>query len=176
MARQNPGKKVSSANNAILPRLPNNPSRVDRLIVDSLKEHAKVCLLYSEPVVLHVAFKAVGYRSYASSAAFILQVSTLLLKMEGLNEKLFHANIHSAMDGWLDSVRKVQARRKEEIINATNRHRSGAPRNHDERGMWGFAFMPWPVCSWERAEDCGKFKKLSTLNSPYMLNYYISTI
>lgn len=54
--------------------------------------------------------------------------------MEGLNEKTFHANIHSAMDGWLDSVRKVQARRKEEIINATNRHRSGAPRNHDERG------------------------------------------
>lgn len=42
MARQNPGKKVCSTNNAILPRLPTNPSRVDRLIVDSLKEHAKV--------------------------------------------------------------------------------------------------------------------------------------
>lgn len=58
----------------------------------------------------------------------------MLIKMEDLNGKTFHPNIHSAMDGWLDSVRKVQARRKEEIINATNRHRSGAPRNHDERG------------------------------------------
>lgn len=60
MARQNPGKKVSSANNAILPRLPNNPSRVDRLIVDSLKEHAKVCLLSSEPVVLRVGCEVFG--------------------------------------------------------------------------------------------------------------------
>lgn len=42
MARQNPGKKVSSANNMPMPRIPNNPSRVDRLIVESLKEHAKV--------------------------------------------------------------------------------------------------------------------------------------
>lgn len=70
--------------------------------------------------------------------SFCVQVITLLIKMEGLNEKTFHANIHSAMDAWLDSVRKVQARRKEEIINATNRHRSGAPRNHDERGEHQF--------------------------------------
>ncbi|XP_067928911.1 uncharacterized protein [Watersipora subatra] len=107
MARQNPGKKVSSANNAILPRLPNNPSRVDRLIIDSHKEHTKVLIL--------------------------------LAKMESLNEKPFHPNIHSALDGWLDSTRKVQARRKEEIVNATNRHRSGAPRNHDERDVIALA-------------------------------------
>ena len=143
MARQNTGKKVSSANNAILPRLPTNPSRVDRLIVDSLKEHSKVSLYLcinkkyfslsfcsSLSVCLHIPlpFNLLKYVNNES------QVVTLLTKMEELNEKVFHPNIHSAMDGWLDSTRKVQARRKEEIINATNRHRSGAPRNHDERG------------------------------------------
>ena len=42
MARQNPGKSVSSDNSRSLPPLPTNPSRVDRLVVDSLREHAKV--------------------------------------------------------------------------------------------------------------------------------------
>ena len=146
MARQNTGKKVSSANNAILPRLPTNPSRVDRLIVDSLKEHSKVSfylcinkkyfslsfsLCSSLSVCLHIPFNLLVSLKYVNNES---QVVTLLTKMEELNEKVFHPNIHSAMDGWLDSTRKVQARRKEEIINATNRHRSGAPRNHDERG------------------------------------------
>ena len=88
-------------------------------------------LCSSLSVCLHIPFNLLVSLKYVNNES---QVVTLLTKMEELNEKVFHPNIHSAMDGWLDSTRKVQARRKEEIINATNRHRSGAPRNHDERG------------------------------------------
>jgi len=42
LARQNPGKMVSSTNSVVIPRLPVNPSRIDRLIVESYREHANV--------------------------------------------------------------------------------------------------------------------------------------
>ncbi|RWS32027.1 hypothetical protein B4U80_01497 [Leptotrombidium deliense] len=43
-----PGKKISSANNIAIPRLPQNCSRIDRLIVDQYKEHAKVITLIAK--------------------------------------------------------------------------------------------------------------------------------
>ncbi|KAL4228789.1 hypothetical protein ACF0H5_011829 [Mactra antiquata] len=107
LARQNPGKKVSSANNIVVPRLPSNPSRVDRLVVDSFKEHARII--------------------------------TLVEKMEKLREMNIHPSIHSSLERWLEGIRKVQARRKEEIVNAANRHRNGGPRQHDEKDILALA-------------------------------------
>ena len=48
LARQNPGKKISSSNNLPIPRLPPNPTRVDKLVIDSLREHARVVTLLSK--------------------------------------------------------------------------------------------------------------------------------
>jgi len=44
LARQNPGKLVSSDNNLSVPTLPQNPSRVDRLVVEAGREHTRVIL------------------------------------------------------------------------------------------------------------------------------------
>lgn len=54
--------------------------------------------------------------------------------MERLRNITVHPNIHSAMERWLEGIRKVQARRKEEIVNATNRHRNGGPRHQEDKG------------------------------------------
>ena len=54
--------------------------------------------------------------------------------MEKLRGEDLHANVHSAMELWMEGIRKVQARRKEEIVNATNRQRNGGPRHLEEKG------------------------------------------
>ena len=45
LARLFPGRKISSANNIAIPKLPFNPTRVDKLVIDNQREFARVTTL-----------------------------------------------------------------------------------------------------------------------------------
>ncbi|KAM3723595.1 Meiosis-specific coiled-coil domain-containing protein MEIOC [Dirofilaria immitis] len=66
LARHNLGKKISSTNNMPIPRLVQVPSKIDRLIVDFFREHARVVTLLAKmeqlreaplPLAVHVALR-----------------------------------------------------------------------------------------------------------------------
>lgn len=45
LARHNLGKKISSSNGLPIPKLPTAPSRIDRMVVDFFREHARISTL-----------------------------------------------------------------------------------------------------------------------------------
>ncbi|NXL90286.1 MEIOC protein, partial [Alectura lathami] len=59
--------------------------------------------------------------------------------MERLRSSPLHANISAALDKHLEAIHVVQSRRKDEILNASNRQRQGAPRCQDDRDVFALA-------------------------------------
>lgn len=66
--------------------------------------------------------------------------------MEKLRDFVLHPHIHSALERWLEGIRKVQARRKEEIVNATNRHRNVGNRHQEDKGTSGLLSRSVFIC------------------------------
>lgn len=66
--------------------------------------------------------------------------------MERLRSSPLHANISTALDRHLESIHIVQSRRKDEIVNASNRQRQGVPRCKDDRDVFALASAIKEMC------------------------------
>lgn len=82
------GHKISSANNIPIQRIPPNATKIDRLITDMSREHAKVI--------------------------------TIIAKMEQLRgDSELNELIHNSIQKWLEMIRKLQMKRKDELLSNT---------------------------------------------------------
>ena len=141
LARQNPGKKVrvflslvsewfefnvdsciiplpqvSSSNSLPIPRLPPNPTRVDKLVIDTLREHAR-CELFNAQYTHTSYTQAISQPTIRYLQMSTLnRVVTLLAKMERLRGFPLTPGVHTSLTKWLDCVLCVQERRRKEVL------------------------------------------------------------
>ncbi|CAN8185169.1 unnamed protein product, partial [Coccothraustes coccothraustes] len=105
LARHFPGQPIPSP--SPVPRLPVNPSRVDRLLADQARQRARVLALIG--------------------------------RMERLCGAPLHRNISRTLELHLEAIQVTQARRKDEIRNATNPQSHRGPRYNNEKDVLALA-------------------------------------
>ncbi|NXY56915.1 MEIOC protein, partial [Callaeas wilsoni] len=66
--------------------------------------------------------------------------------MERLRSSPLHASISTAVDKHLESIRVMQARRKDEIVNAASWQQHGPPKSQDKKVMLALAEALQALC------------------------------
>jgi len=77
LAKQNPGKRVSSNNAVQVPRLPLSPTKLDKLLVDSLREQARVLTLLNRVEV--IKNKSFGEDQYSDLAMWKQKIQVVMM-------------------------------------------------------------------------------------------------
>jgi len=76
LAKQNPGKRVSSNNGIQVPRLPLSPTKLDKMLVDSLREQARVLTLLNRVEVIEK--KSLGEDLYSKLAMWKQKIQVVM--------------------------------------------------------------------------------------------------
>ena len=86
LAKLNPGKRVSSNNAVQVPRLPLSPTKLDKLLVDSLREQARVLTLLNR--VEMIEKKSFGQDLYSNLAMWKqkIQVAMMIRRRERMEQ------------------------------------------------------------------------------------------
>ncbi|XP_011297005.1 uncharacterized protein [Fopius arisanus] len=87
LAAHFPGKRVTSANNIIVPKLQGNSSRADRLIIDHLREHARVITLIAK--MEHLRGASMNQRIHKSMEYWLESIKFV---QECRRREIIHAN------------------------------------------------------------------------------------
>jgi len=87
LAKQNPGKRISSSNSVQIPRLPLNPSQLDKWLVDCLREQARVLALLQRVETINENFRTQDSLNILAMWKQNILMVTALRRKERMNQE-----------------------------------------------------------------------------------------